>query len=61
MPGINRLLFGGESLYPDQRAILLSAFPNARAASIGYASVDAGLLGYADSACGPDEHRVFDR
>lgn len=60
LPGIRRLLFGGESLYPDQREMLARAFPNAHAASIGYASVDAGLLGYADTACAPDEHRVFD-
>ena len=60
-PGVRRLLFGGESMYADQRLILQRAFPNARAASVGYASVDAGLLGYADPACGPDEHRVFSR
>jgi len=28
-------------------------------ASIGYASVDAGHLGFADEGCGHDEHRVF--
>lgn len=61
LPSVKRILFGGESLYPDQRDTLHLAFPNARAASIGYASVDAGLLGYADPGCGPDEHRVFDR
>lgn len=60
-PSVRRLLFGGESLYADQRDILARAFPNARAGSIGYASVDAGLLGYADASCGPDEHRVFTR
>lgn len=61
LPGIRRLLFGGESLYPDQRDTLARAFPHARTGSIGYASVDAGLLGYADTECRPDEHRVFDR
>jgi len=60
-PTVRRLLFGGESLYADQRDILARAFPNARAGSIGYASVDAGLLGYADPSCGPDEHREFSR
>jgi phenylacetate-CoA ligase len=60
-PGVRRLLFGGESLYADQRAILRRAFPNAHAGSVGYASVDAGMLGYADPSCGPDEHRVFSR
>ncbi|MGD9787886.1 MAG: AMP-binding protein [Sulfuricellaceae bacterium] len=61
LPSVKRLLFGGESLYPDQRQTLATAFPNAHAASIGYASVDAGLHGYADLGCGPDEHRVFGR
>ncbi len=61
LPSLKRILFGGESLYPDQRDTLRQAFPNARAASVGYASVDAGLLGYADLSCGPDEHRAFDR
>lgn len=60
-PSVRRLLFGGESLYADQRRILERAFPNARAGSVGYASVDAGLLGYADPSCGPDEHRVLSR
>ncbi len=58
-PGVRRLLFGGESLYADQRETLRRAFPHASAGSIGYASVDAGLLGYADASCGPDEHRMF--
>lgn len=61
LESVGRLLYGGESLYPDQLDTLRLAFPNARAASIGYASVDAGLLGYADQHCGPDEHRVFSR
>lgn len=60
-PSVRRLLFGGESLYADQREILRQAFPQAQAGSVGYASVDAGLLGYADASCGPDEHRAFSR
>lgn len=60
-PGIvvNKIMFGGESMYPDQRERLLEIFPNADIRSIGYASVDAGLIGYSDDSCGPDEHRVF--
>ena len=60
-PAVRRLLFGGESMYADQRATLARAFPNASARSVGYASVDAGLLGYDDESCGPDEHRMFSR
>lgn len=58
-PSLNRLLFGGESLYEDQRDRLLEIFPGVTIQSIGYASVDAGLLGYADPSCAPEEHRTF--
>jgi phenylacetate-CoA ligase len=61
LPSVRRVLFGGESMYPDQRATLAGVFPGVTVASIGYASVDAGLLGFADASCGPDEHRVFER
>lgn len=60
-PGVRRLLFGGESMYAEQRNTLARAFPAAQARSVGYASVDAGLLGYDDDSCGPDEHRMFSR
>jgi len=56
---VEKILFGGESMYPDQRQRLQSLFPGVIISSIGYASVDAGLLGYADQSCGLDEHRVF--
>jgi phenylacetate-CoA ligase len=59
--GWERVLFGGECLYDDQRARLAEVFPSVTARSIGYASTDAGLLGYADLSCGPNEHRVFGR
>ncbi len=42
---IQLLLFGGDLLFADLRPILSRAFPNAAVASIGYASVDAGLVG----------------
>ena len=57
--GIKKILFGGESMYPDQRAFLQRIIPGVRIASIGYASVDAGLLGFADEGCEHEEHRVF--
>jgi phenylacetate-CoA ligase len=60
LPSVRRILFGGESMYADQREIVRDAFPGAEISSIGYASVDAGLLGFADPSCGPEEHRVFD-
>jgi phenylacetate-CoA ligase len=58
-PQLRKLLFGGEALYPDQRARLLDLFPALEILSNGCASVDAGLLGYADPSCGPQEHRGF--
>jgi phenylacetate-CoA ligase len=58
-PPLRKLLFGGEAVYPDQRARLLELFPGLDIRSIGCASVDAGLLGYVDDSCVDQEHRVF--
>jgi phenylacetate-CoA ligase len=57
---VETLLYGGESLFPAQIAILKSVFPNVRIASIGYASVDAGLIGASSRDCALGEHRVFE-
>jgi phenylacetate-CoA ligase len=59
--GVETLLYGGESLFAPQLAILGEVFPNARIASIGYASVDAGLIGASDRDCALGEHRVFEQ
>lgn len=60
-PDIELILFGGESMYPDQLEAIGSCFPNARVHSILYASVDGGELGYFDaSTCKNGEHRTFD-
>jgi len=58
--GVDTVLYGGESLFAPQLAILAEVFPNARIASIGYASVDAGLIGASDRDCVLGEHRRFD-
>jgi phenylacetate-CoA ligase len=55
LPQVELLFFGGEALFPDQRRLLASAFPNAVHRSLGYASVDAGLLGRPDTRT----HRPF--
>lgn len=60
LPGITTILFGGEHLFENQRPLLQRAFPQARFTSIGYASVDAGLVGASTPDCDPGEHRVFD-
>jgi len=59
LPPPTKILFGGESMYPDQISLILRAFPGVQIQSIGYASVDGGLLGFCDESCGPQEHRVF--
>lgn len=57
---LEKLLFGGEALYPDQYKAFKEIFPDIKISSIGYASVDAGLLGFSDRSCADGEHRVFD-
>ncbi len=57
--GLDRVLYGGESLFPEQEKILKTVFPKAEFMSVGYASVDGGHLGYIDEDCGPSEHNVF--
>ncbi|BFV55481.1 hypothetical protein KCMC57_up05850 [Kitasatospora sp. CMC57] len=42
---VELLLFGGDLLFTDLRPILSRAFPKAAIASVGYASIDAGLVG----------------
>jgi phenylacetate-CoA ligase len=59
--GVETLLYGGESLFGPQLAFLGEVFPNARIASIGYASVDAGLIGASNRDCALGEHRMFEQ
>ncbi|GAA2144781.1 hypothetical protein GCM10009760_32680 [Kitasatospora kazusensis] len=42
---VELLLFGGDLLFDDLRPILARAFPKAAVSSVGYASIDAGLVG----------------
>ncbi|WP_338883961.1 phenylacetate--CoA ligase family protein [Xenorhabdus sp. TH1] len=59
LPMVETILYGGESLFDSQVAIIRQVFPHARLGSIGCASVDAGLIGFADPDCKQGEHRVF--
>ncbi|MEU8587292.1 phenylacetate--CoA ligase family protein [Streptomyces sp. NPDC048664] len=59
LPDVELLFFGGECLFGDQLPLLRSAFPKAEARSLGYASVDAGLLGEAVPGGDPRVHRAF--
>ncbi|WKX69211.1 phenylacetate--CoA ligase family protein [Streptomyces sp. XD-27] len=59
LPSVELLFFGGEALFPDQRPLLAAAFPHAEPRSLGYASVDAGLLGRPVPGPDPRVHRAF--
>ncbi|MFI8460223.1 phenylacetate--CoA ligase family protein [Kitasatospora sp. NPDC085464] len=59
LPSVELLLFGGEGLYQDQQPLLGKVFPNARISSIGYAAVDAGLVGRPVAGEDTRVHRVF--
>jgi phenylacetate-CoA ligase len=57
---VRKVLFGGESMYADQRQALRACFAECEIRSVGIASVDGGEIGYADLGCEPEEHRAFD-
>ncbi|MFJ3837992.1 phenylacetate--CoA ligase family protein [Streptomyces sp. NPDC090054] len=59
LDSVELLLFGGEALFDDQRRLLAAAFPGADARSVGYASVDAGLLGRPVPGADARVHRAF--
>ncbi|MFJ9594560.1 phenylacetate--CoA ligase family protein [Streptomyces virginiae] len=59
LDSVELLLFGGEALFDDQRRLLATAFPGAEARSVGYASVDAGLLGRPVPGTDARVHRAF--
>ncbi|WP_339465771.1 MULTISPECIES: AMP-binding protein [unclassified Pseudomonas] len=61
LDGVETLLYGGESLFSGQLQTLRRVFPNARIASIGYASVDAGLIGGTARDCALGEHRMLEQ
>ncbi|MGQ5524101.1 phenylacetate--CoA ligase family protein [Chitinimonas sp. PSY-7] len=60
LSSVTLVLYGGESLFEEQLPMLSLVFPNARYASVGCASVDAGLIGASTPDCRLGEHRVFD-
>lgn len=57
LPEVRLVLFSGEAFYGDQRSLVETAFPNAVVRSIGYASVDGGILGA--SVLESEDPRVF--
>ncbi|MER7859101.1 AMP-binding protein [Amycolatopsis japonica] len=57
LPQVRLVLFGGEAFYDDQRRVVGEAFPNAVVRSLGYGSVDGGVLGAPVEGC--EDVRVF--
>lgn len=57
---LERLIFAGENFSREQRLYLENKYPGITVRSVGYASVDAGLIAFADETCAPGEHRPFD-
>ncbi|MEN9657994.1 MAG: hypothetical protein RL571_1459 [Pseudomonadota bacterium] len=60
LTSVTLVLYGGESLFEEQLSMLSIVLPNARYASVGCASVDAGLIGASTPDCLLGEHHVFD-
>ncbi|MER5639086.1 phenylacetate--CoA ligase family protein [Kitasatospora sp. NPDC002227] len=58
LPDVRLILFSGEAFYGDQLDLLARAFPTAEVRSIGYASVDAGIL--AGPVAGEPDSRVHE-
>ncbi len=57
---LHRILFAGEPFTAEQRRYLQGRYPGVEIRSLGYGTVDGGIIGYADADCGAGEHRVFD-
>lgn len=56
---IPMVFYAGESLSQVRREYLKKAWGTEFFGSAGYASVDAGVIGYQCRECGPGEHHVF--
>lgn len=57
---VDKIYFGGETFFPDQREFVASISPGVQIRSYCYALVDGGLGGFCDDSCGFNEHRSFD-
>ena len=57
---IDKIFFAGETMYEDQRRQVQELWPEVVFRSSTYATVDAGMIAYADTECGFNEHRQFD-
>jgi phenylacetate-CoA ligase len=55
----SRVFYAGEALSESRSRYLKNIWAVERFGSAGYASVDAGVIGYQCSHCGPGEHHLF--
>lgn len=55
LPLIRAVMFGGEALYPDQRKLLSSLFPNATFRGCIFGSMDGGVIGQAVGVADVDD------
>lgn len=57
---ITAIYYAGEPLFEDQMAEIRHFLPNVDFRSIAYASNDGGIIGFFDTSCELNEHRVFE-
>jgi phenylacetate-CoA ligase len=57
---VERIYFGGETFFPDQRQFVESVCQGVSIRSSCYSLVDGGLVGFCDDSCNFNEHRAFD-
>ena len=56
---IPKVFYAGEALSQSRREFLSKVWGTTYFGSAGYASVDAGVIGYQCTHCGPGEHHLF--
>ena len=59
LPALRTIIYGGEAMYEDQLLRIKAVLPAVQCHSIGWASVDGGMLGYVSPDCSLGEHRTF--
>ncbi|MDR3095032.1 MAG: hypothetical protein LBU62_10415 [Bacteroidales bacterium] len=57
---VERIYFGGETFFPDQRQFVQSVCRGVSIRSSCYSLVDGGIVGFCDDSCNFNEHRAFD-
>jgi len=61
LTSVNKILYGAEGMYLGQYLFLKKVFTRATIMSAGYASTDAGLLGFCDNHCDINEFITTDQ